>query len=179
MKYKLSQFANSKIILRKKSKYCPKVTCETKTIERLASFGLTMVQIAYAYDVTDVQFAKAVRRSRNLRKAIERGGLIAEFNMVNSLYMKGTGYDRKEVRKFRYKNKLYCIPYTKHYPPNIQAIIFWLTNRCPDEWKKNPQARRHEPGRPKLDMEYIKKLREIAWAEKEEESAGADWKVGS
>ena len=29
----------------------------------------------------------------------------------------------------------------KHYPPDVTACIFWLKNRCPDEWRDRHEQR--------------------------------------
>lgn len=163
MKYKLYKIKNSKVVLRKNRKYLPQVVCDTSMVERLASLGLTPKEIAFVFGITEVQYSEAVRQNPELASASETGRLKAEYFVRRSLFKAATGYYKKEFHRYRYKQKIYREPYMKYIPPNVEAIIFWLTNRRPEEWKRNPGSR-YGTGtyRPKLGMDFVSKLKEIA-----------------
>jgi hypothetical protein len=157
---KLERYCGTIVVLRKKSKYLPEVSCNTKMVKRMASFGLMPEEIAFIYGVTGLQFLKAVYGSTELCKALDAGAQIADYYIRDSLFKKAAGYEVKAIKRFRHKGKVKYMPYTKHIRPDIQAIIFWLINRCPNEWKLNPGAGSAKG--PKLDPEYLEKMKQIA-----------------
>ena len=58
--------------------------------------------------------------------ALKSGKAPADERVVQSLYQRALGYDHNG----------------KHYPPDVTACIFWLKNRCPEEWRDR-QDQRH------------------------------------
>ena len=62
--------------------------------------------------------------------------------MAHALYRRAIGYSHESVHIHVGKNgKVVKTLYTKHYPPDTRACIFWLTNRAPEHWgnKVEPQ----------------------------------------
>lgn len=75
-------------------------------------------------------------------KAISQGKEIADMRVAKSLYKRATGYelDSEEIKVLSdgmfggsYIEK---VPVTKHYPADVKAAIFWLTNRQPQAWSE-------------------------------------------
>jgi hypothetical protein len=57
--------------------------------------------------------------------------------MERSLYQKGIGYNYDAVKIFMpagAKKPIYA-PYVEHVPPSDVAMIFWLKNRDPANWR--------------------------------------------
>jgi hypothetical protein len=45
------------------------------------------------------------------------------------------GYSAPEDKIFNNDGKPLIVPTVKNYPPDTTAVIFWLKNRRPDEWR--------------------------------------------
>ena len=56
-----------------------------------------------------------------ISEALKESKDVADYQVENSLYRLATGYVDSEG---------------KWHPPNITAIIFWLKNRKPQEWRE-------------------------------------------
>ena len=65
-------------------------------------------------------------RHVDFASALKSGKAPADERVVQSLYQRALGYDYNG----------------KHYPPDVTACIFWLKNRCPEEWRDR-QDQRH------------------------------------
>lgn len=60
------------------------------------------------------------------------------FEVVGTLYEAAKGYSHADEKiGFDKSGKTLRAKTTKHYPPNVNAAIFLLTNRNPDEWKRD------------------------------------------
>ncbi len=152
-----------KIILRKKGKSKPEISAEAETIEKLAGYGLSDEAIADVLGVTLKQFEGAKRTYKSFTDALRKGGNKADLNVIESLYQKATGYVRREVEFVRFQGKVKTQPVVKYYPPELNAIMFWLKNRLPYDWKEKIQMNKNG-----LSEEHLQKLREIAVARMKE-----------
>lgn len=61
----------------------------------------------------------------------------ANERVVRSLFERALGYTHDEVDIRVCNGVVVKTPIKKHYPPDTSAAIFWLTNRCRDQWKRN------------------------------------------
>lgn len=147
----------SKIILRKKGKTKPEISADSETIEKLAGYGLPDEAIADVLGVTLKQFEGAKRTYKSFTDALRKGGNKADLNVIESLYNKATGYERREVEFVKSQGKVKTQPVIKYYPPELNAIMFWLKNRLPYEWKEKIVMNKNG-----LSEEHLQKLRELA-----------------
>lgn len=69
--------------------------------------------------------------SESIRKAKDQ----ADAMVANSLYKRATGYSHPDVDIKAYQGDVIKTRITKHYPPDTQAIQYWLNNRQPDRWR--------------------------------------------
>jgi hypothetical protein len=76
------------------------------------------------------EFAAAVRAGREL----------ADATVAERLYARAVGYSQPAVKIFQSSGQALEVPYTEHYPPDIQACIFWLRNRRRAEWRDRVDA---------------------------------------
>lgn len=107
----------------------------------------TMLKL-YAEGKTDAQVAKIIGVSRatifnwkgrdpELLDTIKESKSIADDLVEASLFARATGYKHKEEKIFTtIGGNIIRVPVMKHYPPDVTAGIFWLTNRQPDRWKR-------------------------------------------
>src|SRR5215510_2695976 len=70
------------------------------------------------------EFAAAVRAGRD----------VADATVAERLYARAIGYSYEAVTIFNNKGEIVREVYTEHYPPDVQACIFWLRVRRP-EWR--------------------------------------------
>lgn len=76
--------------------------------------GITDLQLAYNIGITRSTLYRWKRSSPAIAEAMERGKDEADQQVVNALYSTACA-------------------------GNVTAIIFWLCNRRPDTWSRNPQ----------------------------------------
>lgn len=113
-----------------------------------AEGGLRLSALARLFDVSEVMINKWMRKHPKFGKAVRQGRY--EFDskkVITSLLKKALGYDYVEVSKEDITIKhgkgedQIKLPATKvrtttkHVSPSDTAIIFWLTNRQPQEWQ--------------------------------------------
>lgn len=108
-----------------------------KQIHELALIGYTDKKIAKFIGVStstlDTWKNKYPELLGYLHEA--RDGLM--LGVINSLYESAIGYSHAEERIFCSNQGVVTkVKTKKYYPPNVNASIFLLTNRNPDEWKR-------------------------------------------
>ena len=57
---------------------------------------------------------------------MKSGRVVADAKVARGLYVRAVGYDRKVEREVILGGELKPVTSTVHYPPNVQACIFWL-----------------------------------------------------
>lgn len=111
-----------------------------KNVDICRAVGISTTQFYAWQEVGDraynADFADAVALAR---KVLRENRLNA---MEASLYQVATGYDaeesKTEVATDKTTKKVYVkqkITFHKHFPPNVNALAFALTNLDPDHWK--------------------------------------------
>jgi hypothetical protein len=68
-------------------------------------------------------------------KSVQEGKEIADAGVERSLFERATGYSHPDVHISNYQGTITKTPIIKHYPPDPTAMIFWLKNRKPKEWR--------------------------------------------
>lgn len=71
------------------------------------------------------------------RGAIKAERAVADDRVERSLYQRALGYERDAVKVFLpagSEKPIYAF-YKEHVPPDTTAMIFWLKNRRPAEWR--------------------------------------------
>jgi hypothetical protein len=110
--------------------------------ERYAEEGRKLCELG----ATDAQIAKFwgvhVNTVLNWRKAypefareVRLGKMWADALVAEALYHCAIGYSHPAVKILQHQGKPVVVEYTKYYPPDTRACIFWLTNRQPALWK--------------------------------------------
>jgi hypothetical protein len=65
---------------------------------------------------------------------------VADAAVVQKLYSRATGYSYETKKVLHYRGAPVTVPHTVHYPPDIQACIFWLRNRRRQFWSEKAAA---------------------------------------
>ena len=66
---------------------------------------------------------------------MQSGRVVADAKVARGLYVRAVGYDRTVEREVILGGELKPVTSTVHYPPNVQACIFWLRNRRRRTWR--------------------------------------------
>lgn len=110
-------------------------------VEGWAKDGLTNEQIAYNMGINITTFYRWQTNYEEFRESLKESKEIADRHVENALYMKATGY-RERVNKIKILNDGTPIPYVEEvlYAPDSTAMIFWLKNRKPAEWRDKKEV---------------------------------------
>lgn len=110
------------------------------SIESYARDGLTDKQIASNIGVAERTFTSWKKKYSAINTALKKGKRPIDFEIENKLLERAMGYDYEETETFfeekdgKQVKKIKKIK--KHAPPDVSAIIFWLKNRKPEQWRK-------------------------------------------
>jgi hypothetical protein len=104
--------------------------------KKLAQLGATDMEIAdfFRVDVRTIHRWKIVHLEfcHSLNIAKEQ----ADARVERSLFQRSIGYERDAVKIFCNKDgEVTTVPYREIVPPDTTAMIFWLKNRRPKEWR--------------------------------------------
>jgi len=67
--------------------------------------------------------------------AVKAGREIADATVAERLYARAIGYSHPAVKIFQSGGEPLKVDYTEHYPPDVQACLFWLRNRRRQDWR--------------------------------------------
>jgi hypothetical protein len=107
-------------------------------VYRLCLLGATDKVISDFFHITPLQLTKWRKAHITFDQAIQEGKVQADSKVAQSLYKRACGYDAPDEKVFQYEGEPISVPTFKHYPPDVKAAIFWLTNRAPEQWKNTP-----------------------------------------
>jgi hypothetical protein len=109
---------------------------EKLRIVELIKHGLTESQICEAFGFTAraLQYVKA--KDETFFHAIRESRKVSDSKVEKALYERALGYSHNEEKIFCTKRgKIVRAKTIKHYPPDVEACQFWLTNRKSENWK--------------------------------------------
>ena len=96
--------------------------------------GATNDELAEFLGVCPSTVDNWIARRADFGDAVRSGRVAADAKVARGLYARAIGYDRKVEREVILGGKLQSLTSTVHYPPNVQACIFWLRNRRRRTW---------------------------------------------
>ena len=114
--------------------------------------GLDYAQMATNMGISESTFREWRKKYPALSAAVKHGRAHAIAEIENALHKRAAGYtvaiqkmvkvrhvdyDEMTGRKIRETEELVATIEEQHVPPDTTAQIFYLTNRKPDEWKRN------------------------------------------
>lgn len=116
--------------------------------------GLTQAQIAKNMGIALSTLKEWIKKYPAISAALKKGKELADYEMENALYKKGTGYTvtlRKPIKlkeveydnngkKISEKEKIEYAEVEEYIPPDVTAQIFWLKNRKPETWRDKREA---------------------------------------
>lgn len=128
-------------------------------IESWARMGLTDEQIAKNMAVNKTTLYDWMKKFPDISNSIKKGKAPIDFEVENALFKRAIGYEYEEVEtiieEIDGKQRKRIKKIKKVALPETSAMIFWLKNRKPKEWRKlNPVVEA------KLNAETEKLLKE-------------------
>lgn len=109
-----------------------------KQIQEWLSHGISETQLAHNMGISRQTLWKWKADSEALANVIQEGKVVADTQVVNSLFNRTQGYYYTETteRPNIESGELEVVERkTKYLPPDMGAITFWLKNRMAEEWK--------------------------------------------
>lgn len=114
--------------------------------KELSRAGLTEAEMAAHFGVSVVTLRLWKGRDPSFQSACQHFSDVATGRVVATLYDRAVGYyyEAEEVRVI--KDQIVRVPVRKFVEPNIAAIIFWLKNRDPEQWRDIREHKVDAPG---------------------------------
>ena len=142
-------------------------------IESWARMGLTNEQIAKNIGVNADTFYTWLKKYPEISESIKKGKAPIDFEVENALFKRAIGYEYEEVEtiieEIDGKQRKRIKKIKKVALPETSAMIFWLKNRKPEQWRKlNPVVEA------KLEAETEKLLKEAKTLETSQEDKIAE-----
>lgn len=114
---------------------------DLEQVKKLAVMGWTDEQMAAFFDVDVRTWLRWKAKDETFCQALKDWKDEADERVERSLYERAMGYSHPEDKIFNNEGVPLVVPTTKHYPPDTTAMIFWLKNRQPENWR---DKREHE-----------------------------------
>jgi hypothetical protein len=128
-------------------------------VEKLASLGLIDTEIASILGVCE-KTLNVYKKKPEFLQAIKKGKDKADAKVIESLYRRATGYEHKEDKIFQHNGEPVIVPTTKHYPPDVTAMIFWLKNRRSKYWRDKQDVEHSGSMHQEISMKELSKYLE-------------------
>ena len=111
--------------------------------KEMCALGATDAELAEEFGVSVTTLYNWRAKHPEFLEALKLPKEQADQRVERSLFERATGYTRESVKIFCGKDgSVTEVPFMEHVPPDSTAMIFWLKNRKPAEW------------RDKVDMEH-------------------------
>ena len=133
-------------------------------IQALASVGKNRDEIAALMEISRDTLYSWQKRWPEVKAALEHGAVEANAEIVASLFKRATGYEYEETRTAIIKRpdgtqETRVEKVKKFVAPDTTALIFWLKNRLPDQFK-DVNDMRHS-GAVKVEHEEDSEIKEL------------------
>lgn len=105
-------------------------------VRKLCLLGADDKAIADFFDVAVSTINNWKKDHPEFLESIKEGKDIADAQVAERLYKRAMGYSHADTKFATYEGKITDEQeYTKHYPPDTAAAIFWLKNRQKENWR--------------------------------------------
>jgi hypothetical protein len=116
--------------------YHPKF-CDTA--RKLGKIGCTELEIADYIGCRKRDLLQWRVEHPEFDAALREGMECADDRVRSALYTRAVGYSVEETKLLIVKGEVQRHTVTKHFPPDVGAGQFWLTNRQSKDWQKAPE----------------------------------------
>lgn len=119
------------------TKYSPDMPERAKG---LALLGYTNAEIAEAFGIHVSTLCDWKNTYPELSEAIKEGSEVIDIQVAQSLFKRTQGYMVIEEKNEESENGIKKTVAEKHIPPDTTAMIFWLKNRQPKQWRDKQEV---------------------------------------
>lgn len=117
----------------KPTKYDPDI--HPTLVRGLSRTGYSGKEIAEKLQVAESTLYSWKKKHPELAEALKEGRDFADNMVEDALYKSALGFRRKNVKKRKTPQGVTIEEVQEDVPPNATAIIFWLKNRRPEQWR--------------------------------------------
>jgi len=119
-----------------------------KIAAKMCELGATDMDLANAFDVDIRTIHRWKIKHKGFCHALKIGKEPANNMVERALYQRAVGFSHEEDDIRVVNGELVITPTIKHYPPDSTALIFFLKNRMPDQYRQNPDESQTEDAPP-------------------------------
>ena len=104
-----------------------------KLITAWARDGLTEDQISHNIGISRTTLYNWKTKNIDILNALKKGKEVVDIEVENALFKRAVGYDYEETT---IEKGIETKRITKHMPGDTTAMIYWLKNRKPQQWRE-------------------------------------------
>jgi len=109
---------------------------------KLCLLGATDIELADFFDVEEKTINNWKKKHPEFLQSIKEGKDQADSRVAESLYNRALGFSHSDTKFATYEGQITdSQEYTKHYPPDTTAAIFWLKNRQSSKWRDKTESK--------------------------------------
>lgn len=105
-----------------------------------AILGAIDTEVAAFFEVSERTINRWKLEHPAFAKALSVGKDVANKRVERSLYQRAIGFEHEAEEVFCTNGKVTRVQTVKKYPPDTGAIVFYLCNRDPANWKQKNQT---------------------------------------
>lgn len=118
-----------------------------REVKAVAMRGLSDREMAGVFGISWDLFKKWKRQYPSFADAINKGRLNIDAEVIAALYKRATGqFSVPHTEVIKYKDYYETLEMEKHYPPDVDAIKYWLNNRAREHWQQRSAVEQSGPG---------------------------------
>lgn len=103
--------------------------------KKLCLLGAIDEEIADFFEVHPATLYRWKHAHPEFAEALKIGKAAADERVERALYQKAVGYEQDDTKIFQHEGEPVYAPFKKKYAPDTTAMIFWLKNRKPKDWR--------------------------------------------
>jgi hypothetical protein len=116
-------------------------------VKMVAMRGLPDKEIAQVFGISYDLFKKWKKTYPSFKDALDKGRLHCDAEVVAALFKRATGkFSLKETKIIKYKDDYETLDVRVRYPPDTEAIKYWLNNRAREHWQQRSAVEQSGPG---------------------------------
>ena len=119
---------------------------------KLCDLGATDIKLADFFNICEKTLYNWKAAHPEFLQALKVGKGVPDNNVERSLYHRAIGYSHLESKLNVVNGELVETMVEKHYPPDSTAMIFWLKNRRPGEYRDKVEQEITQPSALKIEI---------------------------
>ena len=105
-------------------------------VYKFCLLGATDAELARFLGIEESTLNLWKEKHPKFMESIRNGKEVADAEVAQKLYHRAKGYSHPDTQFATFQGQITDqVEYTKHYPPDSVAAMFWLKNRKAEAWK--------------------------------------------